>query len=56
MMSSTALYIAPYALDEAVTVKCRVGLSIIEMDCWWVEVWLDYGVVLRPVNDNLAAA
>ena len=55
MMSSAALYIAPYALDRVVVVKCRAGLSIIEMDFWWLELWQDYGVLLSPSNDNLAA-
>ena len=56
MMSSAALYIAPYALDKVVTVQCRAGLSIIEMDFCWLELWQDYGVLLSPSNDNLVAA
>ncbi len=55
-MTGAVLYIAPYALDKAVSVHCRVGLSIIEMDCWWAEVRLDYGVVLMAGNDNSIAA
>lgn len=53
---SSALYIAPYALDGVVTVHCREGLSVVEMDFWWLELWQDYRIVLWPVNDNLAAA
>jgi len=54
-MSSAALYIAPYALDGVVTVHCREGLSIIEMDCWWWEIRLDYGVRLVAANDDRAS-
>ena len=53
-MTSTLLYIAPYALDNVVTVHCREGLSIIEMDFWWAELWQDYGVVFWTANDNRA--
>ena len=49
----TAIYTAPYALDKAVMVHCREGLSIIEMDYWWVEMWLDYGVGLVTGNNNI---
>jgi hypothetical protein len=51
-MNGTALYISPYALDKAVTVHCRVGLSVIEMDNWWLEMWLDYGVRLAAANNG----
>jgi len=37
-------------------VHCREGLSIIEMDSWWVEMWLDYGVWLTAGNDGRVAA
>jgi len=49
-MTSTSLYIAPYALDDVVTAHCREGLSVIEMDFWWLEMWLDYGVRLAAAQ------
>jgi len=52
MMSSAAIFIAPYALDKVVTVFCREGLSVIEMDHWWLEMSLDYGIELTACNDN----
>ena len=54
-MTGTALYIATFALDQAVSVHCREGLSIIEMDHWWLEMWLDYGVRLTAANGNRKA-
>jgi hypothetical protein len=55
-MARSSLYIAPNALDKVINVHCRVGLSIIELDHWWIELWQDYGVVLVAGNDNAAAA
>ena len=51
-MTGAAVYIAPYALDSVVTVFCREGLSVIELDRWWVEMWLDYKITLQASNDN----
>lgn len=55
-MSDITLYITPYALDHAITVHCLIGFSIIEMDYWWAELWLDYDVMLAAENDNRIAA
>ncbi|MGI9486298.1 MAG: hypothetical protein ACR2RF_10560 [Geminicoccaceae bacterium] len=55
LMDGTALFIAPYALDNVLSIYCRHGLSVIELGCWWYELSLDYGVDLVASNQNTAA-
>lgn len=52
-MTYTAIYIAPYALDHVVSLHCRYGLAVVEMDFWWIELCQDYSIVLIACNDNL---
>lgn len=54
-MPGTTIFIGPYSLDDVLGIWCRDGLSVIELDCWWHEISLDYGVVLTASNDGLAA-
>ncbi len=53
-LPGTSIFIAPYALDHVLRIHCRDGLSVIELDCWWHEILLDYGIMLTPGNTSPA--
>ncbi|MGH1477959.1 MAG: hypothetical protein ACRBM6_04400 [Geminicoccales bacterium] len=49
-----SIFVATYTFDHMLSIWCRNELSVVELECWWHEISLDYGVVLMTSNDNLA--
>jgi len=49
-----SIFVAAFAFDHMLSIWCRNGLSVVELECWWHEISLDDGVVLMASNGNLA--
>lgn len=52
MRARVLIFTKPQMPDNFLSVYMDGFLSIMELDQWVVQMWLEYGIVLLPANSN----